>query len=254
MPAPVEAVSPIAPALTGRVMMNQEWRDLTFLHWAVEPERVRRLMPPTVRPDVIDGTTYVGLVPFRMVGSGVFRGPGVPWAGTFLETNVRLYSVDDTGRRGIVFLSLDTDRAVVMAGARAAFGLPYRWSRMRHRVGPGDLHHYESRLRRPGHRPASHVVVRVGARRQSTALDTFLSARWGLHVRWLGRTWYIPNSHGPWPLRDAEVLRLDDDLLCSVHLGELAGRPPDHVAFSDGVHTEFGFPGDARRPRRGPAG
>ena len=254
MPAPVEAVSPNAPPLTGRVMMNQDWRDLTFLHWAVEPERVRRLMPPGVRPDVLDGATYVGLVPFRMVDAGVARGPGVPWAGTFLETNVRLYSVDDTGRRGIVFLSLDTDRLLVVAGARAAFGLPYRWSRMRHRVGPGDVHHYESRLRTPGRRAGSQVVVRVGAPRQSSELDTFLSARWGLHVRWFGRTLYVPNEHGPWPLRDAEVLRLDDELLSSVNLGELAGRAPDQVAFSAGVHTEFGFPGSASRPRQVHAG
>jgi uncharacterized protein len=252
-PLQVEPVGD-APALSGPVMMNQDWRDLTFLHWAVEPERVRRLMPPGVRPDVLDGRTYVGLVPFRMVDAGVGRGPRVPWAGTFLETNVRLYSVDDTGRRGIVFLSLDTDRSVVVLGARAAFGLPYRWSRMRHRTEPDDVHHYESRLRRTGSRPSSRVTVRAGAPRESTPLDTFLSARWGLHVRWLGRTLYVPNTHGPWPLREAEVLELDDELLGSVSLGELAGRTPDHVAFSDGVHTEFGFPGSATRPRRVHAG
>ncbi|HYO41240.1 MAG TPA: DUF2071 domain-containing protein [Nocardioidaceae bacterium] len=249
----VEPLSAQAPALSGPVMMTQDWRDLTFVHWAIEPQRVRAMMPPGVRPDVLDGTTYVGLVPFRMVDAGVARGPAVPWAGTFLETNVRLYSVDDTGRRGIVFLSLDTDRAVVVAGARAAFGLPYRWSRMRHgRTGSpgGEVHDYQSRLRVLGHRPRSRVVVRVGAPRASTDLDTFLTARWGLHVRWLGRTRYVPNTHEPWPLRDAELVTLEDELLASVGLGELARRPPDHVAFSEGVHTEFGLPGDARRPRR----
>src|SRR4029079_6755990 len=143
--------------MTGPVMMNQGWRDLTFLHWAVPPEEVAHLMPPGVRPDTLDGVTYVGLIPFRMVRAGIARGPGVPWFGTFLETNVRLYSVDDTGRRGIVFLSLDADRAAVVLGARAAFGLPYRWARMRHRVerGPGgDGHMYEPRARRPGGRGA----------------------------------------------------------------------------------------------------
>jgi uncharacterized protein len=237
-----EPLSADAPRLAGPVMMNQDWRDLTFLHWVVEPQRVRRLMPPGVRPDVLDGRTYVGLVPFRMVDAGVGRGPGVPWAGTFLETNVRLYSVDDTGRRGIVFLSLDTDRLLVVAGARAAFGLPYRWSHMQHRVTSAGTHHYESRLRRAGRRPRSRVVVRVGPARPSTQLDTFLTARWGLHVRWWGRTTYIPNRHGRWPLREAEVVTLQDELLGSVGLGELADRPPDHVAFSDGVHAEFGLP------------
>ena len=50
----VEPLSPTAPVLRRPVLMNQDWRDLTFLHWAVEPERVTPLMPPGVRPDVHD--------------------------------------------------------------------------------------------------------------------------------------------------------------------------------------------------------
>jgi uncharacterized protein YqjF (DUF2071 family) len=250
----VEPVSPEAPALTGPVMMNQDWRDLTFLHWSVEPDAVSPYFPPGVRPDVLDGQTYVGLVPFRMVDAGVARGRGVPWVGSFLETNVRLYSVDATGRRGIVFLSLDTDRALVVAGARAVFGLPYRWARMRHRVQAdpsGDVHTYDARLRHLGNQARSHIVVRAGDARESTPLDEFLSARWGLHVRWWGRTLYIPNAHDTWPLHSAELLEFDDELRGSVGLGDITDRPPDHVAFSAGVHTEFGLPGDAGRSRRG---
>ena len=246
--AGVEPVTSEAPEMSGAVMMNQSWRDLTFLHWAVDPERVAHHMPPGVRPDTLDGVTYVGLIPFRMVGAGVARGPGVPWFGTFLETNVRLYSVDDTGRRGIVFLSLDADRSAVVVGARAAFGLPYRWARMRYDA-TGDVHTYDARLRVPGRGAESHVVVRAGARRQSTELDDFVSARWGLHVRWWGRTLYVPNRHEVWPVHDAEVLTLEDQLLASVGFPELAARAPDHVGFSPGVRTEFGFPGDATRPR-----
>ncbi|MFN2344914.1 MAG: YqjF family protein [Dermatophilaceae bacterium] len=230
-------------------MMNQRWRDLTFLHWAVDPEQVAHRMPPGVRPDTLNGVTYVGLIPFRMVGAGIANGPGVPWLGSFLETNVRLYSVDDTGRRGIVFLSLDADRAAVVLGARAAFGLPYRFARMRYRSS-GDVHSYDARLRRRGRRTESHIVIRAGEQRSSTDLDTFLSARWGLHVRWLGRTLYVPNHHEVWPVHDAEVMALEDDLVASVGLPDVANRPPDHVAFSPGVHTVFGFPSDATRPRR----
>ena len=240
----VEPVSPEAPELTGRVMMSQSWRDLTFLHWAVDPARVVHLMPPGVRPDTLDGVTYIGLIPFRMVGAGIASGPAVPWLGSFLETNVRLYSVDDTGRRGIVFLSLDADRAAVVVGARGAFGLPYRWARMRYGVS-GDVHSYDARLRRPGTRPESHVVIRAGARRQSTELDEFLSARWGLHVHWWGKTLYVPNHHEVWPVHDADVLALDDELVASVGLPDLSTRPPDHVAFSPGVRTDFAFPRSA---------
>jgi uncharacterized protein YqjF (DUF2071 family) len=43
-------------------------------------------------------------------------------------------------------------------------------------------------------------------------------------------------------LHDAEVTSLDDGLVGSVGLGDLASRPPEHVAFSPGVHTVFGLP------------
>jgi uncharacterized protein YqjF (DUF2071 family) len=227
--------------------MGQQWRDLTFVHWAVDPERVAGFMPAGVRPDVLDGRTYVGLVPFRMVGAGVGRTPEVPYLGTFLETNVRLYSVDATGRRGIVFLSLDCERLLVCAGARLSFGVPYRWARMRHERD-GEQHTYSSHLLpRGGH---ARVVVEAGDPEEPGELEHFLTARWGLHSRWLGRSWYVPNEHDPWQLRRATLLDLDARVLASVGLPDLVGRDPDHVAFSDGVTTRFGLPGSARTPRR----
>ncbi len=247
-----EAVSTTAPPLARPRLMRQGWRDLAFLHWAVDPGEVARFMPPGVRPDVHAGRTYVGLIPFRMVDAGFAHGPAVPWAGTFLETNVRLYSVDRTGRRGIVFLSLDADRALVVAGAKAVFGLPYRWARMGHRaigLPDGVEHHYATRVRRRGDPVRSSVVVRAHEPVEATPLDRFLTARWGLHVQHLGRTWYVPNTHEPWGLRRAELVDLDDGLVAAAGLQGLAERPPDHVAFSDGVHTEFGPPVPATRPR-----
>lgn len=244
-----EDVSLAAPPVRHPRMMSQRWRDVAFLHWAVDPAAVARFFPPGVSPDVLDGRTYVGLIPFRMVGAGFGGGPAVPWAGTFLETNVRLYSVDDTGRRGIVFLSLDADRALVVAGARAAFGLPYRWARMGF-TADGDDRRYTTRLRRPRREVTSRIAVRAGGPAPDGPLDRFLTARWGLHVAHLGRTWYVPNAHPAWPLRTAEVVELDDDLVAAADLGDLAARRPDHVAFSDGVAVEFGLPTPASVPRR----
>ncbi|WP_422631935.1 YqjF family protein [Pseudokineococcus basanitobsidens] len=244
--------------------MGQAWVDLAFLHWAVPPERVQPWMPPGVRPDVVVGAdgrarTYVALVPFRMVGAGLGNGPAVPWLGTFWETNVRLYSVDATGRRGVVFCSLDASRLAVVLGARAAFSLPYRWARMRGaervRDGARELA-WTARTRWPGPRGlSSRVAVRVGEPIADDAPDAglaaFLTARWGLHTAYLRRTWYVPNEHGAWPLRRAEVLALDDGLLGAAGFGDLAQRPPDHVAFAERVGVRFGLPGSARRPRRG---
>lgn len=235
-------------------MAAQDWRDLSFVHWAVPPDRVAAYFPPGVQPDLHEGLTYVGLVPFRMVDFGFGRRFPLPWLGTFLETNVRLYSVDQTGRRGVVFLSLDCQRLLFVVGARAALDVPYRWARMSHHVstvGRTTRHAYTTRLLRPGPPVRGRVVVNVGEpKAEPTELDHFLTARWGVHTRHVGRDLYTPNQHDVWPLHDASLDDLDDQVLASVGLGELADRAPDHVAFSPGVRTEFGLPVSSRSPRR----
>ena len=45
-------------------------------------------------------------------------------SGSFLETNVRLYSVDEHGRRGVVFRSLEADRLLPVLTARGRSGCP----------------------------------------------------------------------------------------------------------------------------------
>ncbi|MBC7290653.1 MAG: DUF2071 domain-containing protein [Actinotalea sp.] len=250
----VQPVTAAPPDLPGPRIMRQQWRDLTFLHWRVDPAVVAGCLPPGTRPDVHDGATWVGLIPFRMVGAGLGRGPAVPYLGTFAETNVRLYSVDDQGRRGIVFLTLEASRLAVVLGARAAFALPYTWARMRVTEADGVVT-YRSARRWPGPRGATTAIaVRPDpAPALPGPLEHFLTARWGLHTRAFGRTRYVPNTHEPWPLQRAELLRLDEALVAACGLPGVSGRPPDSVLFSRGVRTAFAGPFDARRPLDPPA-
>ena len=237
----MDAIWPDAPELRRPRLLRQRWLDLTFLHWAVDPASVARFFPPGTRPDTFEGRTYVGLVPFRMADTGLPRGPAVPYLGTFLETNVRLYSVDDRGRRGVVFLSLDANRLAVVSAARAVFGLPYRWARMTH-TQAGIRHSYTSVLRWPGVRASARIAVDVGPELERGPLEDFLTARWALHQHRARRTWYLPNHHPPWVLHTAQLVTLDaSSIFTSVGLPD-PGRPPDHVAFSPGVPAEFALP------------
>ncbi len=70
------------------------------------------------------------LIPFRLTDAWLGVPVPLPWVGSFAETNVRLYSVDDQGRRGVVFCTLESQRLAFVLGAQLALGLPYRWSRM----------------------------------------------------------------------------------------------------------------------------
>ncbi|GAB3249625.1 YqjF family protein [Kineosporia babensis] len=250
-----EPVSPLALRSVGRTVFTQTWAELTFLHWAVEPARVAAYLPPGVCPDTFEGRTYVGLVPFQMRDVGLLRTPGVPYFGTFLETNVRLYSVDEKGRRGVVFVSLDAERLVPVLVARAA-RLPYLWSSMRYQRH-GDRLTY-STVRRPRLKrlSSSRTVTRAGVHTaQNAAASTisvtvgepippdevsdrehWMTARWGLHQS----GYYWPNEHERWPLHRATLDHIDDQILAAAGFPELTTRMPDSVLFSPGVHATFG--------------
>ena len=230
-----------APRLAGPALLDQEWRDVSLVHWRVDPAAVAHLMPAGVRPDVLDGATYVGLIGFRMHRLGVGRGVPLPYLGEFLELNVRLYSVDDAGRHGVVFLSLEASRLGATLGARAGYALPYMWSRMSESLEDGVLT-LRSRRRWPTGGASSRIALRPGdVVHEPTALDHFLTARWGLHHTVLGRPVWIPNEHSAWTLHEAELVSLEDGLVAAAGV-PVADAPDVPTRFSPGVRTTFGPP------------
>jgi uncharacterized protein YqjF (DUF2071 family) len=238
--APLAGYPITAPPLPRPVVIDQHWADLTFIHWPVRPEAVAHLYPPGTRPDVFaDGLTYAGLVPFTMRHTALGGAFPLPYFGTFHETNIRLYSIDDAGRHGVVFLSLETARLAVVPLTRVALGVPYTWAKMRI-TRSGDQISYDSvrRWPRPGLR--SRLTVVVGDVVKPAPLEIWLTARWGAHTRKAGRTWWAPNEHAEWPLHAAEIVELDDDLL--VEAGVSPAGDPLRALYSPGTRARFGRP------------
>lgn len=229
-----------APPLPRPVLFDQFWSDLTFVHWPVQPQRVAHLFPPGTRPDVFsDGLTYVALVPFVMRHSALGTSLRLPYFGRFAETNIRLYSVDDAGRHGVLFRSLETERLAVVGLTRALMGVPYTWAKMRVIQRDGEIT-YASVRRLPTRGLRSRLRVRIGDPVTPTPLEVWLTARWGGHTRKAGRTWWVPNEHGEWPLREAHILDLEDDLLAASGVDVVGERM--RGLYSPGVHARFGRP------------
>ncbi len=228
-----------APPLPRPVFTHQHWADLTFVHWPVDPASVAHLYPRGTRPDVFDGVTYVGLVPFLMNEAALGISWPPPYFGRFLETNVRLYSVDDAGRHGVFFRSLEAARLIMVPAARIAMGTPYTWAKMQ-LSRDGTTIAYDSVRRLPRRGLRNRVTIDVGAAVDPTPLEVWLTARWGAHTRKVGRTWWVPNEHVPFPLYSAEVLELDDDLVPASGVVPIGERL--RALYSPGVHARFGRP------------
>ncbi len=232
---------PSPPPLSGFPIMDQRWEDAVFLHWRIPESAAGLHMPAGVRPDTFDGSAWVGLIGFRMRQAGLGSGPGIPYFGSFNEVNVRLYSRGPDGVRGVVFRSLDADRLAVVIAARAA-GVPYVWSRIGYRGAGTDQGARGYTVRRFG-QDAAHSTFDVKPLRSEVAddpLSIHLTARFGMHSAFRGKSFYVPNTHRPWPLYRAKAGLISDSLVSAAGLG--VSGPPESVLYSPGVHTQFGRP------------
>jgi uncharacterized protein YqjF (DUF2071 family) len=221
----IDRIAPtMRPAMS--VVGHQRWRDLLFMHWPVPVELLRPLVPEPLSIDTFDGAAYVGLVPFWLVGVRPSWAPD-RLAFRFLETNVRTYTHLDGRDPSVYFFSLEAASRVAVTIARAQFGLPYFWARMRMRRD-GPRIEYRSR-RIIGGRPRSRVIFEpgehLGPSRPGT-LEHFLIERYFLHVKRGRRLWRGQVHHPPYPVQRATVHDLRDELVASAGLPQPAGPPP----------------------------
>ena len=251
-PMPLDIPDADREALTrrplGRPVMYQRWRELLFLHWEVPTESIQRLLPEGLEVDTFEGRAFVGLVPFTMRGVRPARLPAVRGLSDFHETNVRTY-VHHRGRRpGVWFFSLDAANAVAVALGRRWFGLPYFLARMSLKAEEADgalrLSYASDRIY-PGPKPATtrvEAVVRspVEPAKLGT-LEYFLAERYLLYSTSRGGILATGRvHHSPYPLRTAEVIRLDESTVRAAGIDRPDVPPLAHYA--SGVDVEvFGL-------------
>lgn len=221
------------PAPSGRWTWRQSWKDLLFAHWPVPASAIRPLVPPSLAVQEFAGTSWVGVVPFRM--SGVMRRPlpDVPWLSAFPELNLRVY-VERDGKPGVWFLSLDATNPLAVWAARRFFHLPYYRAAITferrpdgfafsaHRTGATDDVCF-----RAHYRPSSDPFEAAPG-----SLESFLAERYCLYAQGPGGLYRADVHHIPWPLHEATG-ELDPAELIAPHGLHVEGPPLLH--FSPGV-------------------
>jgi uncharacterized protein YqjF (DUF2071 family) len=92
----------------GQPLMHQKWGKLLFMHWRIEENELRAIIPEQLEIDTFDGTAWIGIVPFTMWdirGLPPFM-PAVPGFSAAHELNVRTYVHLDGRDPGVWFFSL----------------------------------------------------------------------------------------------------------------------------------------------------
>ena len=213
--------------------ISQEWRELTFMHWKVDPERLKPHLPDGLEIDLFNGEAYVGVIPFVMKNVRPRGFPSVPGISTFAEFNVRTYVIKD-GQAGVFFLTLDAKSLVTCFYAPRAYGLPYRYAKAKVKY-EGESLQWRSRRSSDGAELIGSTSNKGPLQSSdSNTLEHYFFERYCLYTEHQGciRRAYV--YHQPWSFAEAEVNLESNSLLESYNMG-LDALSPDLIHYSQGL-------------------
>ena len=177
--------------------MRQHWGKLLFIHWRLDENLLRPLIPPQLQIDTFDGSAWIGVIPFTMWGIRASFLPPIPGTSAFHELNVRTY-VTFKGVPGVWFFSLDAANRLAVWGARKFYSLPYFNARMSLRQN-GDSITYSSIREDSRGAPASFNATWTKGESlpQSTpgSLEFFLTERYCLYSEHRGEIYRARIHH-----------------------------------------------------------
>jgi len=228
----------------GRPLMHQSWGKLLFMHWRIDAECLRVLLPKQLEIDTFDGSAWIAIAPFTMWGIRTLPGllPPIPGVSTMHELNVRTYVHFDRVP-GVCFFSLDCNSAAAVLGARTFYFLPYynadiklkqegltidyslvRTDERPQASGAGRLCHVAAEFR---------AVWTIGERipvSQPGSLEFFLTERYCLYSQRGGAVYRARIHHAPWPLQKASLSLLNSTMIESLGLATPRDSPLLHYA------------------------
>ena len=209
----------------GQPLMHQSWGKLLFMHWRIEAEQLRPLLPEKLEIDTFDGSAWIAVVPFTMWDTRALFLPPVPGFRAMHELNVRTY-VHSDGVPGVWFFSLDCTSIAAVLGARRFYFLPYYNADIEIKQEGEMIEYSLARMEDP---PAvfratwtigeSLTVSKPGS------LEFFLTERYCLYSEHRGKIYRARIHHQPWPLRTAEVSTFNSTMIESLGLATPEGDP-----------------------------
>jgi len=217
--------------------LGQNWVNLTFMHWEVDPELLRKYVPEDLEIELFDGKAYVGTIPFRMEKVRPRNLPSISFISNFPEFNIRTY-VSKNGKSGVFFLTLDAQSQVTCMYAPLAYGLPYRYAKCEHYANDNGGYIWKSERKSDGVKLEGETTTKGSlVKAKKGSLEEFLFERYCLYVSKKNLTYIAYTCHEPWEYQEAEVKIKVNSLTDSYGLGIENPLNPDLVHFSKGVEV-----------------
>lgn len=211
-------------------LFSMTWRDGLFVHWPVDPDRLRPHVPAPLELETYEGRAWLSLLPFVLADAGV-RGSPAATRLTFPELNCRTY-VSFDGTRGLYFFSIDVDQPLIPPLVGGATRLPCYAADIDLRK-QGDTVEFHCVRGRADDPPARFSISYRPTGEPSTpdsgSLDYWLVERRRMYDPVGNDVLYAEIAHDPWVLQPADVT-IHENTVFEVNGLPVPGGDP-HVRF-----------------------
>jgi uncharacterized protein YqjF (DUF2071 family) len=213
-------------------IMEQTWGKLLFMHWKIDPELLRPLVPEKLSIDTFDGDAWIALVPFTIWGMRASFLPAIPGFSEMHELNVRTY-VHYKGTPGVLFLSLDATSSLAVLGARTFFLVPYFNAEMSLKQDGREIVYHSRRTHANAPHAEFDATWQIGdalGEAQPGSLEFFLVERYCFYTVGGESVYQCRIHHPPWQLRAARLSSHMSTMIESHALSTPPGEPLLHYS------------------------
>ena len=224
----------------GQPIMHQTWGKLLFIHWRIDEQLLRPLIPPQLEIDTYHGSAWIAIAPFTMWDIRAlppFLLP-VPGLSSAHELNVRTYVYLDNVP-GVWFFSLDCNSSAAVFAARTFYHLPYYNADIE--LTEDDAGSIDYSLTRTNDPPAEFAATWKTGKRlpisEPGSLEFFLTERYCLFSEHNDSLYEARIHHRPWPLQSAELVSLESTMIESHGLLTLKEEP--HLHYCEELSVEI---------------
>lgn len=202
----------------------QEWNKAVFLHWKVDFDALRKLVPAGLEIDLFEGNAWVSLVAFTMEKIRPRNLPYFSPVSDFDEINIRTY-IKSGNKTGVYFLSIEGGKRLSCALAKSISGLPYRFSKMHREKGAFFSENTP-------HKESFSIRFSVEELQNKNNFDYWVTERYALFQETSKGINEFEIHHLEWPIQKLKTTALE---VKYDRFKNLIGRPPDKAHYSSGV-------------------
>ncbi|PTL37824.1 YqjF family protein [Alkalicoccus saliphilus] len=193
----------------------QQWEDILFLHWPVDPETLRPHVPEELELETYDGKAWISILAYVSTNNKAKRFGRTLTSSLFHQVNVRTY-VKYGKENGVYFFSVDADHKAAVKASRTLAGLPFYQADLKHteknegfRIQSTRTHSGEKELQfKCSYKPAGEAF-----RPEPGSLEHWLTERNQLLRVKRNKVAKSNIDYKPWKIRPADVKITKNQLL-----------------------------------------